>query len=117
MKTRQLSVAIIIMAILLSTICISGLAGEARAPFAGLSSAPVAYNHCRQNCNGSRQRSAYRERGRSRMGSKTRTALTIAAPAALGMGIGALADGKKGALGGALIGGSAGALYRLFRTR
>lgn len=49
--------------------------------------------------------------------SKLKTALTIAAPAALGAGIGALAGGKKGAGVGALVGGGGGALYHLFKNR
>jgi hypothetical protein len=59
---------------------------------------------------------AYRtvERRRS---SKLRTALTIAAPAAIGAGIGLAAGGGKGAGVGALIGGGGGALYHLFRDR
>ena len=43
--------------------------------------------------------------------------LTIAAPAAIGAGIGALAGGGKGAGAGALIGGGAGALYHLWKHR
>jgi hypothetical protein len=49
--------------------------------------------------------------------SKMRTALRIAAPAAVGAGIGALAGGKKGAGVGALIGGGGGALYHLYKER
>ena len=56
----------------------------------------------------------YRERRHS---SKLRTALTIAAPAAIGAGIGLAAGGGKGAGVGALIGGGGGALYHLFRDR
>jgi hypothetical protein len=43
--------------------------------------------------------------------------LRIAAPAALGAGIGVLAGGKKGAAAGALLGGGGGALYHLFQSR
>jgi hypothetical protein len=43
--------------------------------------------------------------------------LTIAAPAAIGAGIGALAGGKKGAGIGALLGGGGGALYHLIKKR
>jgi hypothetical protein len=43
--------------------------------------------------------------------------LTIAAPAAIGAGIGAIAGGGKGAGAGALIGGGAGALYHLWKHR
>ncbi|HZS04891.1 MAG TPA: hypothetical protein VFD58_08665 [Blastocatellia bacterium] len=68
-----------------------------------------------------RTRVVYRERPvyyeRRHRGSKLRTALTIAAPAAIGAGIGALAGGGKGAGVGALIGGGGGALYHLYRTR
>jgi hypothetical protein len=49
--------------------------------------------------------------------SKLRTALTIAAPAALGAGIGGIAGGGKGAGIGALLGGGGGALYHLFKYR
>ena len=56
----------------------------------------------------------YERRARN---SKLKTALTIAAPAAVGAGIGALAGGKKGAGVGALIGGGGGALYHLFKNR
>jgi hypothetical protein len=43
--------------------------------------------------------------------------LTIAAPAAIGAGIGALVGGKKGAGVGALFGGGGGALYHLIKRR
>jgi hypothetical protein len=43
--------------------------------------------------------------------------LRIAAPAAIGAGIGAIAGGKKGAGAGALIGGGGGALYQLIKHR
>jgi hypothetical protein len=49
--------------------------------------------------------------------SKLKTALTIAAPAAIGAGIGAAAGGKKGAAVGALVGGGGGALYHLIKNR
>ncbi|MFN0110567.1 MAG: hypothetical protein ACKVZH_17055 [Blastocatellia bacterium] len=49
--------------------------------------------------------------------SKLKTALTIAAPAAVGAGIGVAAGGKKGAAAGALIGGGGGALYHLYKNR
>ena len=61
------------------------------------------------------ERPVYREtRARN---SKLKTALTIAAPAAVGAGIGALAGGKKGAGIGALIGGGGGALYHFWKKR
>jgi hypothetical protein len=51
-------------------------------------------------------------------GHSTRNAiLTVAAPAALGAGIGAIARGGKGAGLGALIGGGGGALYYLLKHR
>jgi hypothetical protein len=49
--------------------------------------------------------------------SKLKTALTIAAPAAIGAGIGALAGGGKGAGIGALLGGGGGAAYYLYKNR
>ena len=52
-----------------------------------------------------------------RRGSKLKTALTIAAPAAIGAGIGALAGGGKGAGIGALLGGGGGAAYYLYKRR
>lgn len=60
-------------------------------------------------------RPAYYQRRRG--SSKTRTALRIAAPAALGAGIGVLAGGKKGAAAGALLGGGSGAIYHLLKSR
>jgi hypothetical protein len=59
----------------------------------------------------------YRPATVKRRSSKLKTALTIAAPAAIGAGVGALAGGKKGAGVGALIGGGGGALYHLFKNR
>lgn len=43
--------------------------------------------------------------------------LTVAAPAAVGAGIGAIAGGGKGAGVGALIGGGGGALFYLLKNR
>jgi hypothetical protein len=66
------------------------------------------------------QQMVYRPSGavaQRRGGSKLKTALTIAAPAAIGAGIGAAAGGGKGAAAGALIGGGGGALYHLFKNR
>lgn len=54
---------------------------------------------------------------RRKSGSKLKTALTIAAPAAIGAGIGAAAGGGKGAAIGALIGGGGGAAYHLIKNR
>src|SRR5262249_31306982 len=56
----------------------------------------------------------YRNRPRR---SKLRAALTIAGPAAIGAGVGALIGGKKGAGVGALLGGGGGALYYLKKRR
>jgi hypothetical protein len=57
-------------------------------------------------------RPVYRSSGH-RGGSKLRKVLTIAAPAAVGAGLGALIGGKKGAGVGALLGGGGGAFYLL----
>jgi len=54
---------------------------------------------------------------RRKSGSKLKTVLTIAAPAAIGAGIGAAAGGGKGAAAGALIGGGGGALYHVLKNR
>jgi hypothetical protein len=43
--------------------------------------------------------------------------LTIAGPAAIGAGIGAIARGGKGAGIGALLGGGGGVLYHLYKNR
>jgi hypothetical protein len=67
-----------------------------------------------------RQEVVYRPSGvvaRRRGSSKLKTALTIAAPAAIGAGIGAAAGGGRGAAAGALIGGGGGALYHLLKNR
>jgi len=53
-----------------------------------------------------------------RRGHSTRNMiLRIAAPAAIGAGIGAIAGGGKGAGAGALIGGGAGAIYHLVKHK
>jgi hypothetical protein len=73
---------------------------------------PVAYRN--------RQQVVYRQNyapARKRGPSKTKTALTIGAPAAIGAGIGVAAGGKKGAAIGALLGGGSGALYHLFKNK
>jgi hypothetical protein len=75
----------------------------------GVSAQPVAYRRTT-----SRRTSSARNR---RGSSKLKTALTIAAPAAIGAGVGALAGGKKGAGVGALLGGGGGALYHLLKKR
>jgi hypothetical protein len=65
-----------------------------------------------------RQEVVYRSSGARRRGSsKLKTVLTIAAPAAIGAGIGAAAGGGRGAAAGALIGGGGGALYHLMKNR
>lgn len=68
--------------------------------------------------------SPYRYRGVAadryyyRRGHSTRdTILRIAAPAAVGAGVGALLGGGKGAGVGALLGGGGGAIYHLLRNR
>ena len=48
-------------------------------------------------------------------GSTSRAVLTVAAPAAVGAGVGAIVGGAKGAGIGALLGGGGGAFYYLFR--
>jgi len=67
-----------------------------------------------------RQEVVYRPSGssaRRRGDSKLKTVLTIAAPAAIGAGIGAAAGGGRGAAAGALIGGGGGALYHVLKNR
>ncbi len=65
-----------------------------------------------------RQEVVYRPATARRRGNSTlKTVLTIAAPAAVGAGIGAAAGGKKGAAVGALVGGGGGALYHLIKNR
>ena len=54
----------------------------------------------------------YRDRNSTR-----RAVLTVAGPAAVGAGVGAIMGGGKGAGIGALIGGGGGALYYLVRNR
>ena len=91
------------------------------------------YRDGRQDCVGNRtatrtgyvHRTRYAPRARvagvryyneGRRGHSTRNMiLRIAAPAALGAGIGAIAGGGKGAGAGALIGGGAGAIYHLVK--
>ena len=48
-------------------------------------------------------------------GSTSRAVLTVAAPAAVGAGVGAILGGGKGAGIGALLGGGGGAFYYLLR--
>ena len=62
----------------------------------------------------SQERPVFTER---RGSSKLKTALTIAAPAAIGAGVGGAVGGKKGAGVGALLGGGGGALYYLIKNR
>jgi hypothetical protein len=54
---------------------------------------------------------------RNGLGSTGRAILTVAAPAAIAAGVGALIGGKKGAAVGALLGGGGGAAYHLIRNR
>ncbi|HXG92581.1 MAG TPA: hypothetical protein VNN73_09450 [Blastocatellia bacterium] len=54
---------------------------------------------------------------RDGIGSTGRAILTVAAPAAIGAGAGALLGGKKGAAVGALLGGGGGAAYYLIKHR
>lgn len=54
---------------------------------------------------------------RGRRNSTRNLALTVAAPAALGAGIGAIAGGGKGAGIGALVGAGGGALFYLLKNR
>ncbi|MEW6207946.1 MAG: hypothetical protein AB1631_06235 [Acidobacteriota bacterium] len=58
----------------------------------------------------------YRGR-RNGLSRRTRAILTIAAPAAIGAGLGALVGGGKGAGVGALLGGGGGAAYYLIKNR
>jgi hypothetical protein len=74
----------------------------------------------RPGARASRQEVVYRPSGssaRRRGDSKLKTVLTIAAPAAIGAGIGAAAGGGRGAAAGALIGGGGGALYQVLKNR
>jgi hypothetical protein len=59
----------------------------------------------------------YYQGRRSGIGSTGRALLTVGAPAAIGAGVGALLNGKKGAAVGALLGGGGGAAYYLLRHR
>ena len=61
---------------------------------------------------------SYYTEPRSRgLGPGARAALTVAAPAAVAAGVGALVGGKKGAGIGALLGGGGGAAYYLINHR
>ena len=55
------------------------------------------------------------ERWNNGVGSTGRAVLTVAAPAAVGAGVGAILGGGKGAGIGALLGGGGGAFYYLLR--
>jgi hypothetical protein len=77
----------------------------------GYSAQPVAYRTRTRTVS----RPVYVER--KKKSSKLKTALTIAAPAAIGAGVGAAVGGKKGAGVGALLGGGGGALYHLLKNR
>jgi len=83
---------------------------------------PAAYQYQANSCRTRQQvrRSNYRNSRPAyyrRRDSTLRTALTIAAPAAVGAGVGALAGGGKGAAVGALLGGGGGAIYHLIKRR
>lgn len=95
-----------------------GQSGSTLNEISGISYAarPVVYRQGRTVYREGPTRVVYRERKR-RGGSKLKTALTIAAPAAIGAGIGGIAKGGKGAGIGALIGGGGGALYHLLKKR
>jgi hypothetical protein len=54
---------------------------------------------------------------RNGIGNTGRAILTVGAPAAVGAGVGALLDGKRGAAVGALLGGGGGAAYYLIKNR
>ncbi len=89
---------------------------------AGESTEPVARQASVSRASG--QRTVYRTVTRPvyvqqqrRGSSKLRKALTIAAPAAIGAGLGALFGSKKGAGVGALLGGGGGAVYLLTKKR
>jgi len=74
----------------------------------------------RPGARAAQQEVVYRSSGstaRRRGDSKLKTVLTIAAPAAIGAGIGAAAGGGRGAAAGALIGGGGGALYQVLKNR
>ncbi len=65
-----------------------------------------------------RQGVVYRSSAAPRKRNSTlKTVLTIAAPAAVGAGVGAAVGGKKGAGVGALLGGGGGAIYHLIKNR
>lgn len=65
-----------------------------------------------------RYRSVASDRYYAPRGHSTRNMiLRIAAPAAIGAGVGALFGGKRGAGVGALLGGGGGAIYHLTRNR
>jgi hypothetical protein len=70
-----------------------------------------------RNYSGRYYNGGYYSGRRNRNGSTGRAILTVAAPAAIGAGVGTLMGGKKGAVVGALLGGGAGAAYYLLRNR
>ncbi len=65
---------------------------------------------------GTQREVVYRSAPR-KSGSKLKTALTIAAPAAIGAGVGGIVGGGKGAGIGALLGGGGGAVYHLIKNK
>jgi hypothetical protein len=80
-----------------------------------------ASNNLRPVANGTRYARSgvvYRTSAAPRKRNSTlKTVLTIAAPAAVGAGVGAAVGGKKGAGVGALLGGGGGAIYHLIKNR
>lgn len=97
-----------------------GFADAYQARVAEVSTAPTPVS--RLNSSPARERVVYRsvERPvltRRSKNSTLKTVLTIAAPAALGAGVGGAFGGKKGAGVGALLGGGGGALYHLIRNK
>ncbi|MBX3280804.1 MAG: hypothetical protein KF868_22630 [Acidobacteria bacterium] len=85
------------------------VAANTSAPVAARSGVqPVAYRSA------ARQRPVFVERKRN---STLKNVLTIAAPAAIGAGVGGAVGGRKGAGVGALLGGGGGALYHLIKNK
>ncbi len=99
-----------------------GFADAYQARVADVSTAPTPVS--RLASPPARERVVYRSVERERpvltrrsKNSTLKTVLTIAAPAALGAGVGGAFGGKKGAGVGALLGGGGGALYHLIRNK
>lgn len=95
-----------------------GFADGYQARATGAEAAPVAYS--RTTARPVSRQVVYRERPvfvERKKNSKLKTALTIAAPAAIAAGVGGAFAGKKGAGVGALLGGGGGALYHLIKNK